>query len=70
VKAAVFLAKFLNNLLHKSCYLSKKIYEWPFFSHSHQIFYWITYNCLFPPLDRRSLLHKQPFITAHFNSSL
>jgi len=27
-------------------------------------------NSLLRPLDRQSLLHKQPFITAHFKSSL
>ena len=44
-----------------------------FFSHSHQIFYWITYNCLFPchwiirPTTKSAFHHCTfQFITPHF----
>src|SRR6218665_3814773 len=43
--------------------LSNDLFE----SFTHNI---MRANCLFRPLDRRSLLYKQPFITVHFKSSL
>ena len=61
--------KRVSKLAHQKIRFNPKNFWWPFLTK----YLWIELNCnssLFRSLARQSLLHKQPFITAHLKSSL